>query len=61
LHEAAIGLRNFAGPAVGTVSLYSLPTSVNSGTLAVSGLLLSLGGLWTIWRRGKGQGGFKKP
>ena len=54
LHEAAIGLGNFAGPAVGAVSLYFLPTSVNSGTLAVSGLLLlGLGGLWTIWRRGK--------
>ena len=52
---------NACGPAVSAVSLYFLPTSVNSGTLAVSGLLLSLGGLWTIWRRGKGQGGFKKP
>jgi MFS family permease len=52
-HEAAIGLGNFAGPTVGAVSLYLLPGYANSGTLAVSGfLLLGLGGLMTIWRRG---------
>jgi hypothetical protein len=55
IHEAAIGLGNFAGPAVGAASLHYLPAYNNSGTLAVSGLLLlGLGGLLTIWRRGNG-------
>ncbi len=53
IHEAAIGLGNFAGPAVGAASLHFLPQFANSGTLAVSGLLLlGLGGLLAIWRRG---------
>jgi predicted MFS family arabinose efflux permease len=53
IHEAAIGLGNFAGPAVGAASLYLLPQYANSGALAVSGLLvLGLGGLLAIWRRG---------
>ncbi len=53
IHEAAIGLGNFAGPAVGAASLYLLPQYTNSGALAVSGLLLlGLGGLLAIWRRG---------
>jgi predicted MFS family arabinose efflux permease len=53
IHEAAIGVGNFAGPAVGAASLYLLPAYGNSGALAVSGLLLlGLGGLLTIWRRG---------
>jgi predicted MFS family arabinose efflux permease len=53
IHEAAIGLGNFAGPAVGAASLYLLPTCRNSGALAVSGLLLlGLVGLLAIWRRG---------
>ena len=53
IHEAAIGLGNFAGPAVGAASLYLLPQYANSGVLAVSGLLLlGLGGLLTIWRKG---------
>jgi MFS family permease len=52
-HEAAIGLGNFAGPTVGAISLYLLPGNANSGILAVSGLLvLGLGGLMAIWRRG---------
>jgi len=55
IHEAAIGLGNFAGPAVGAASLHFLPQYHNSGTLAVSGLLLlGLGGLVAIWRRGNG-------
>jgi len=55
-HEAAIGVGNFAGPAVGAASLYFLPKYANSGTLAVSGLLLlGLGGLLAIWRRGHGR------
>jgi predicted MFS family arabinose efflux permease len=53
IHEAAIGLGNFAGPAVGAATLHFLPLYTNSGTLAVSGLLLlGLGGLLAIWRRG---------
>jgi predicted MFS family arabinose efflux permease len=53
IHEAAIGLGNFAGPAVGAASLYYLPQYANSGTFAVSALLLlGLGGLLAIWRRG---------
>jgi predicted MFS family arabinose efflux permease len=53
IHEAAIGLGNFAGPAVGAASLYYLPQYANSGTFAVSGLLLlGLVGLLTIWRKG---------
>jgi predicted MFS family arabinose efflux permease len=52
IHEAAIGLGNFAGPAVGAASLYLLPQYTNSGALAVSGLLLlGLGGLLAIWRK----------
>jgi MFS family permease len=53
IHEAAIGLGNFAGPAVGAASLYLLPGYGNSGAVAVSGLmLLGLGGLIAIWRQG---------
>jgi MFS family permease len=61
IHEAAIGVGNFAGPAVGAAALYFLPEYANSGVLAVSGLLLlGLGGLLTIWRGGGGEGGFRK-
>src|SRR5204862_7597804 len=51
IHEAAIGLGNFAGPAVGAASLLWFPQFPQSGALAVSALLLlGLGGLVTIWR-----------
>ncbi len=54
IHEAVIGLGNFAGPAVGAGALYFLPQYPNSGTLAVTVLLLSgLGGLVAIWRGGR--------
>jgi len=54
IHEAAIGLGNFAGPAVGAASLHLLPQHTNGGALTVSGLLLlGLGGLVAIWRRGR--------
>ena len=54
IHEAAIGLGNFAGPAVGAASLHFLPQFANSGTIAVSVLLLcGLGGLLGIWRTTK--------
>jgi predicted MFS family arabinose efflux permease len=53
IHEAAIGLGNFAGPSVGAASLYLLPSYANSGILAVSGLLcLGLAGLLAIWHLG---------
>jgi predicted MFS family arabinose efflux permease len=53
IHEAAIGLGNFAGPAVGAASLYLLPQYANSGAFAVTGLLLlGLGGLLAIWHKG---------
>jgi len=46
LHEAAIGLGNFAGPAVGAASLHFFPEYANSGVVAVGVLLvLGLGGL----------------
>lgn len=54
IHEAAIGLGNFAGPAVGAVSLHFLPQYANSGAFAVSVLLLcGLGGLLARWRAGR--------
>jgi MFS family permease len=54
IHEAAIGLGNFAGPAVGAASLHFLPQYANSGALAVCALLvLGLGGLLAIWRAGR--------
>lgn len=49
IHEAVIGLGNFAGPAVGAASLHFLSQSPNSGTVAVSALLLcGLAGLLAI-------------
>src|SRR5207247_4933222 len=49
IHEAAIGVGNFAGPAVGAASLHFLPQYANSGAVAVTALLLcGLGGLLAI-------------
>ncbi|MGA2865816.1 MAG: MFS transporter [Verrucomicrobiota bacterium] len=49
LHEAAIALGNFTGPAVGAAALHFLPQYANSGALAVSALLgLGLAGLTAI-------------
>jgi MFS family permease len=46
LHEAAIGLGVFAGPALGATALTFLPQHPNSGAVAVSILLVcGLGGL----------------
>ncbi len=54
IHEAAIGLGNCAGPAVGAAALQFLPQFHYSGAIAVSLLLLcGLGGLTVIWRSGK--------
>jgi len=55
IHEAAIGLGNFAGPAVGAASLHFLPQYSSSAAVAVSLLLLlGLGGLVAIWRKSGG-------
>jgi predicted MFS family arabinose efflux permease len=54
IHEAAIGLGNFVGPAVGGLALQLRPGYADSGALAVSLLLLcGLGGLLTIWQSGR--------
>jgi len=54
VHEAAIGLGNFAGPAVGAASLHFLPHLPSSGVFAVSLLLVGgLVGLLALWKRGK--------
>lgn len=52
IHEAAIGLGNCAGPAVGAAALLLAPQYSQSGTVAVSALLLcGLGGLVGIWKQ----------
>jgi MFS family permease len=54
IHEAAIGLGNFVGPAVGSASLY-LGSGNSAG--AVGGLLvLGLGGLFLLYHRGRYSG-----
>lgn len=54
IHEAAIGLGNFAGPAVGAVSLQYFPGWPHSSAWAVSGLLLcGFGALLAIWKTGR--------
>lgn len=51
IHEAAVGLGNCVGPAVGAASLQFLPQYADSGAVAVTGLLLAgFGGLLTIWK-----------
>jgi predicted MFS family arabinose efflux permease len=51
IHEAAIGLGNCVGPAIGAAALQFLPQYANSGAIAVSVLLLGgFGGLFVIWK-----------
>jgi len=51
IHEAAIGIGNCLGPAIGALSLQFLPGIPNSGAIAVSALLLcGFGGLIAIWK-----------
>lgn len=52
IHEAAIGLGNFAGPAVGAASLHIFPAMTSNGVIAVSVLLCcGLAGLVAIrWK-----------
>jgi hypothetical protein len=53
IHEAAIGVGNFAGPAVGAVALQFLPQYAHSGAYGVTLLLLAgLGALGFLWRAG---------
>jgi predicted MFS family arabinose efflux permease len=52
VHEAAIGLGNFAGPAVGAAALQFAPGRLNAGTWAVSlVLLLGLAALLFVRKR----------
>jgi hypothetical protein len=54
LHEAALGIGSFAGPAVGAAALQFVPEYTHSGAAAVSLLLLAgLGVLLAIWRTTK--------
>lgn len=54
IHESAIGIGNFAGPAVGAAALQFLPEYAHSGAYGVTLLLLfGLGGLAWIWRIGR--------
>jgi len=54
IHEAAIGIGNCVGPAVGAASLQFLPQFASSGAIAVSVLLLcGFGGLVGIWKSAK--------
>jgi predicted MFS family arabinose efflux permease len=58
LHEAAIGVGIFAGPAVGALTLTFLPHVPNAGVLAVSGLLvLGLAALLTLWAKARLRAG----
>ena len=51
IHEAAIGMGNCVGPAVGALTLQFLPQYANSGAVAVSLLLLcGFAALLVIWR-----------
>ncbi len=54
IHEAAIGLGNCLGPAIGAMSLQFFPQINHSGAIAVSALLLcGFGGLISIWKTSK--------
>jgi predicted MFS family arabinose efflux permease len=54
IHEAAIGLGNFAGPAVGAAALHFFPQPATNGVWAVSALLVcGCAGLLAIWRQAK--------
>ncbi len=51
IHEAAIGVGNCLGPAVGAAALQWVPQYANSGAVAVSVLLLGgFGALLAIWK-----------
>ncbi len=55
IHEAAIGVGNCVGPAVGAASLQFFPQHTHNGAIAVSALLVcGFGGLMAIWRTARG-------
>ena len=54
LHEAAIGAGNFAGPAIGSTALYFFPRHPDSGTWAVSSMLVA-GFLGLLFLRRKNE------
>jgi predicted MFS family arabinose efflux permease len=55
IHEAAIGLGNFAGPALGAAALHFLPQFTNSAAFAVGTVLMfGVAALAAIWRKGAG-------
>jgi predicted MFS family arabinose efflux permease len=54
IHEAALGLGIFAGPAMGAAALRILPNQPQASAWAVSGALMAgLAIVWVIWRRGR--------
>jgi predicted MFS family arabinose efflux permease len=54
IHEAAIGVGNCIGPAIGAASLQLFPQHTHNGAIAVSVLLLcGFGGLMAIWKTAK--------
>jgi MFS family permease len=56
IHEAAIGVGNFAGPAVGVLALQFFPGTPHSAALAVAACLFAgFAGLLTIRRCGKSR------
>ncbi len=56
IHEAAIGMGNCIGPAVGALSLQFLPQYANSEAIAVSLLLLcGFVALLAIWKAGRSK------
>src|ERR1044071_346962 len=55
IHEAAIGLGNFAGPAIGATALHIAPEYSHASAWAVTALLmLGLGALLVVWRSRNG-------
>jgi predicted MFS family arabinose efflux permease len=55
IHEAAIGLGNFAGPAIGATALHIAPEYSHASVWAVTALLtLGLGALLVVWRSRNG-------
>jgi len=58
LHEAALGIGNCVGPAVGAAALQFMPQYPNSGAIAVSLLLLAgLGAIRVQWHCGRSANG----
>lgn len=56
IHEAAIGLGIFVGPAVGALSIQFFPGQAHAGAAAVTALLAAgLAAMLLVWRRGTGR------